>query len=280
VLGIEVFTEGNIMSWEDIIKAKKPDFLDLDGDGNKKEPMSEAAKDVKKQTDDEKYLASLSPQEKKKVLEARKLVSQGIPSNAPTTPRIPQWKKMLKGASDKREELREEGKLPFDVTNPEEARERDKGYEDRQLKDMLSKIEEWAENFPFWEKTDEDDPIKFRKSGNKMFYYNGFKASTKYSMEPWYPSGVYYMINNYFEDLKGTRVRMLDNLPPNVFSSSADSELLIGSLDGGEPIDGSSDKTTPLKNFKLNPELKNNPMKYKNEITQLYRDLTLERMIR
>ncbi len=35
-----------------------------------------------------------------------------------------------------------------------------------------------------------------------------------------------------------------------------------------------------VSNFKLNPELKNNPMKYKNEISQLYRDLTLERMIK
>lgn len=29
-------------------KGKKPDFLDLDKDGNKKEPMKKAAKDVKK----------------------------------------------------------------------------------------------------------------------------------------------------------------------------------------------------------------------------------------
>tara|TARA_R100001086_G_scaffold44436_3_gene19691 strand:- start:3217 stop:3420 length:204 start_codon:yes stop_codon:yes gene_type:complete len=55
------------MSWRDIIrkedekahcgtekaddeelKAAKPDFLDLDKDGNKKEPMKEAAKDAKK----------------------------------------------------------------------------------------------------------------------------------------------------------------------------------------------------------------------------------------
>ena len=57
------------MSWKDILKAEekahcgtekldddepfekkeaKPDFLDLDKDGNKKEPMKEAAKDAKK----------------------------------------------------------------------------------------------------------------------------------------------------------------------------------------------------------------------------------------
>tara|TARA_B100000927_G_C16254530_1_gene384885 strand:+ start:156 stop:287 length:132 start_codon:yes stop_codon:yes gene_type:complete len=34
------------MKWEEIVKKKKkPDFLDLDGDGNKTEPMKEAAKD-------------------------------------------------------------------------------------------------------------------------------------------------------------------------------------------------------------------------------------------
>ena len=38
------------MTWKDILKAKKPDFIDLDGDGNTTEPMSEAAKDVEKQT--------------------------------------------------------------------------------------------------------------------------------------------------------------------------------------------------------------------------------------
>ena len=34
------------MKWEEIVKnKKKPDFLDLDGDGDKKESMKEAAKD-------------------------------------------------------------------------------------------------------------------------------------------------------------------------------------------------------------------------------------------
>lgn len=215
------------MSWEDIIKAKKPDFLDLDGDGNKKEPMSEAAKDVKKQTDDEKYLASLSPQEKKKVLEARKLVSQGIPSNAPTTPRIPQWKQKLHKGYDSKDII-----------------EYEKGYEDRQIKRMLTDIEEWAENFD-WNKSDIEDPIRFRKYGNEMYHAELESRREK----------VYYEINNYFEDLDG------------------EDELELGTLDGGFYGD-------PVSNFKLNPELKNNPMKYKNEITQLYRDLTFERLIR
>ncbi len=36
------------MNWEDIVKKKKkPDFLDLDGDGDKKESMKEAAKEAK-----------------------------------------------------------------------------------------------------------------------------------------------------------------------------------------------------------------------------------------
>jgi len=33
------------MSWKDIVKARKPDYLDFDGDGNKEEPMVEALKD-------------------------------------------------------------------------------------------------------------------------------------------------------------------------------------------------------------------------------------------
>lgn len=42
------------MKWEEIVKKKnKPDFLDLDGDGDKKEPMKEAVKDKKKGEKDE-----------------------------------------------------------------------------------------------------------------------------------------------------------------------------------------------------------------------------------
>ena len=33
------------MSWQNTLKNQRPDYPDLDGDGNKKEPMSEAAKD-------------------------------------------------------------------------------------------------------------------------------------------------------------------------------------------------------------------------------------------
>ena len=33
------------MSWKDIVKARKPDYLDFDGDGDKEEPMVEALKD-------------------------------------------------------------------------------------------------------------------------------------------------------------------------------------------------------------------------------------------
>ena len=45
------------MKWKEVLKAEKqqfekkgakPDFLDLDKDGNKTEPMKEAAKDAKK----------------------------------------------------------------------------------------------------------------------------------------------------------------------------------------------------------------------------------------
>ncbi len=68
------------MSWRDIVrkghcmakmgqpcdcsecmkKASKPDFLDLDGDGNKTEPMREAAKN-KKHDDSEKKAKTMCP---------------------------------------------------------------------------------------------------------------------------------------------------------------------------------------------------------------------------
>ena len=35
----------NNMSWRDIIKAQKPDYLDFDKDGDKEEPMTQALKD-------------------------------------------------------------------------------------------------------------------------------------------------------------------------------------------------------------------------------------------
>ena len=33
------------MSWRDIVKAQKPDYLDFDKDGDKEEPMTQALKD-------------------------------------------------------------------------------------------------------------------------------------------------------------------------------------------------------------------------------------------
>ena len=36
------------MSWRDIVKAKKPDYLDFDKDGDKEEPMTEALESAKK----------------------------------------------------------------------------------------------------------------------------------------------------------------------------------------------------------------------------------------
>ena len=50
------------MAWEDVIKVSFDEF------------MSDERVERVKQTDDEKYLASLSPQEKKKVLEVEYLV--------------------------------------------------------------------------------------------------------------------------------------------------------------------------------------------------------------
>ncbi len=55
------------MTWKEVLKAEKqqfeknkeakPDYIDLDGDGNKTEPMKEAAKDakMKKSMEDDAY---------------------------------------------------------------------------------------------------------------------------------------------------------------------------------------------------------------------------------
>ena len=102
------------MTWKDILKAKKPDFIDLDGDGNTTEPMSEAAKDVEKQ-----------------------------------------------GYKDDTEELRERGLISgYDA---KDVIEWEKGYEDRQIKRMLTTIREWAKKFD-WNKADIEDPIRFRQN--------------------------------------------------------------------------------------------------------------------
>jgi len=139
---------------------------------------------------------------------------------------------------------------------------------DRQIKRMLTTIKEWAENFHMWEHTAEHDPIRFRKYGNKLYWDYGPKSSDAAKPPVGDYVGIYYEINNFFEDLE----------------SGKKGQLLIGTMEHGEIVDSKDSPITanPLElfNFKLNPELKNNPMKYKNEITQLYRDLTLERMIR
>ena len=186
------------MSWKDILKAKKPDFIDLDGDGNTTEPMSEAAKDVEKQ-----------------------------------------------GYKDDTEELRERGLISgYDA---KDVIEWEKGYEDRQIKRMLTTIREWAKKFD-WNKADIEDPIRFRQNRNRMYHVLEQLDYDTLITE------VRYEINNYFEDLDG------------------EDELVLGTLDGG--------LHDPVSNFKLNPKLKNNPMKYKNEISQLYRDLTFERFLK
>ena len=270
------------MTWKDILKAKKPDFIDLDGDGNTTEPMSEAAKDVEKQTgkglesiahdeQDLKYLMSLNPQKLKQVLEARKRVSQGIPSDAGQRPRIPQFKKILKGYKDDTEELRERGLISG--YDPKDVIEWDKGYEDRQIKRMLTTIRRWVENFHMWESKAEHNPIRFRKYGNRLYWDYGPDStlgSGPYAgknQDDGYV-GIYYEINNFFKDLE----------------SGKKGQLLIGTMEHGKLVDfkDSPIEANPLElfNFELNPKLKNNPMKYKNEISQLYRDLTLEQLMR
>ena len=51
VLNAEISERGDIEEEEAIEEKAKPDYIDLDGDGNKKEPMKKAAKDAKKKDD-------------------------------------------------------------------------------------------------------------------------------------------------------------------------------------------------------------------------------------
>ena len=59
------------MTWEDILKDKKPDYLDLDGDGDTEEPMVDAIKTVEEVESVKKkentILTSLDSKEKKKL---------------------------------------------------------------------------------------------------------------------------------------------------------------------------------------------------------------------
>ena len=148
------------MSWKDILKAKKPDFLDLDGDGNKKEPMSEAAKDVEKQTgkglesiahdeQDLKYLMSLNPQKLKQVLEARKRVSRNVPSDAGQRPRIPQFKKILKISMDEARRL-------GDKYAPEDMKEPVEDEIDREQ--VIAEVQGWINKYD-WSPWNRDNKL-------------------------------------------------------------------------------------------------------------------------
>ena len=56
------------MSWRDIVKNQKPDYLDFDGDGDREEPMVDALETVEQVESTKKgfEVTNLSPPKKKK----------------------------------------------------------------------------------------------------------------------------------------------------------------------------------------------------------------------
>ena len=61
---------------EDITEAGKPDFLDLDKDGDKKEPMKKAAKDAKKKKTDESVLREGEEEQAALIMAAKDMVDR------------------------------------------------------------------------------------------------------------------------------------------------------------------------------------------------------------
>ena len=62
---------------EDVAEAAKPDYIDLDKDGNKKEPMKKAAKDAKKKTKtDESVIVEGAEDEAELVMAAKDMVDR------------------------------------------------------------------------------------------------------------------------------------------------------------------------------------------------------------
>jgi uncharacterized FlgJ-related protein len=68
---------------EDVVEADKPDFADIDGDGDKKEPMKQAAKDKEKESgsDKKKDLSKVPPQLRKH-MKGESVVKEGAEDQA------------------------------------------------------------------------------------------------------------------------------------------------------------------------------------------------------
>lgn len=74
VLNAELSERGDIE--DESIEEAKPDFLDLDKDGNKKEPMKKAAKDAKKKKTDESVIAEGAEDHAELVMAAKDMVDR------------------------------------------------------------------------------------------------------------------------------------------------------------------------------------------------------------
>ena len=155
------------MSWEDIVKQTDDGKFNVVHHHSYPNVLNEIAHDEQ----DFKYLMSLNPQKLKQVLEARKLVSQGIPSDAPTTERIPQWKKKLQKVD--MDEARRLGNkyAPEDMKEPLEEIDREQ---------VIAEVQGWINKYDWsgWNRDNKLLPprIMFRnrgyvfKDGKDIFY--------------------------------------------------------------------------------------------------------------
>ena len=132
VLNAEISERGDIE--ETSIEEAKPDYIDLDGDGDKKEPMKKAAKDAKKKkTDESKSKVGQEPQPYK--LGADKFCKPGFVLDSKTRMCMP---KAPKGMSQ----------AQFNAKKESIVRE---GAEDQAeivmaAKDMVDRVTNWMED--------------------------------------------------------------------------------------------------------------------------------------
>ena len=119
-----------------VSEGAKPDYIDLDKDGNKKETMKKAAKDKKKKTT-ESYVASTLRQRAKKLSIPESWIDSAL-------------KRMTLGEADK-EELKAELKVRYDINESRASWMLLEGEESKAetimaTKDMVDRITGWLED--------------------------------------------------------------------------------------------------------------------------------------
>ena len=143
------------------MEASKPDYIDIDKDGDKKEPMKKAAKDAKKKVDEKvvkdgnafsaKMMAAKAAGEKEFELDGKKYkVKEGISSTDPKTgkkirPGTPEWNaKFVKGK--KKNESVNPRSLTLEHLRPLMEQDLDQAELVLAAKDMVDRLQKMAED--------------------------------------------------------------------------------------------------------------------------------------